>query len=105
MNLTDKGCPLISIFLKNYPGYFEVDFKSNKLTSNGFLKLCEAFRNKKDLQILSLNNNYLGQDTRGLEGLYTLLVSQNLNIKEVNLRNNEINDEGAKIIASIIKDS
>lgn len=60
MYITDEGCPLVANFLQNYPNYNEVDLKSNKLTPNGLLKLCKAFRVMKNLQILSLSNNYIG---------------------------------------------
>lgn len=105
MYIENEGCQLVSTFLKSYPHYAEVDLKSNKITSNGLLKLCEAFQNMNNLKVLSLNNNYLGTDNRGMEGLYSLLVSMNSSLEELNLRNNQINDGSVKVIADFIKDS
>jgi len=72
MNIADDGCHIVSKFLKKHANFHHIDLKSNKITSSGLNKLCGAFRYMKDLKILSLNSNYLGQDSFGLEPLYTL---------------------------------
>ena len=103
--ITDEGCPLVANFLKTHSHFQEVDLKSNKITPNGFLKLCEGLREMKRLSVLAVNNNYLGQDNRGLEGLYSLMVNMDLQIKELYLRNNEINDDNLKPLLAILQES
>jgi Leucine-rich repeat (LRR) protein len=103
--ITDEGCPLVANFLKTNSGFREVDLKSNKITPNGFLKLCEAFRVMKNLRTLSLNNNYLGQDNRALEGLYSVMINLDTNIEELNLRNNDIGDENLSPLLALIAEA
>ena len=105
MLITDEGCATVTKFLKKNPHFEEVDLKSNKITPTGFLKLCNAFKHMKKLKVLSLNSNYLGEDPRAMEGLYTLLVNANSTIQVLNLKNNEIKVDSIKPIADFIKDS
>jgi Ran GTPase-activating protein (RanGAP) involved in mRNA processing and transport len=89
MNISDKGCKAVANFLSENSHFVVIDLKSNKISSSGLNKLCSSFRQMKNLKILSLNSNYLGQDTLGLESLYTLLQGK-CNIRQLNLRNNNL---------------
>jgi len=101
MNIEDEGCPIVANFLSEHPHFTSIDLKSNKITSSGLNKLCGSFRHMENLEILSLNSNYLGQDPFGLEGLYTLFQGK-CSIQQVNLRNNGLMDDSCKTLAAII---
>ncbi len=55
----------------------------------------------ENLEVLSLNSNYLGQDPFGLEGLYTLFQGK-CSITSVNLRNNGLMSDSCKPLSAII---
>ena len=51
---------MLSDYLSKFPHFSEINLQGNKITPNGFARICDALRHMNNLNTLKLNDNYLG---------------------------------------------
>ena len=73
---------------------------SNKITSEGAIKIPETIKVHKTLQELDIGNNNISDD--GAAAISNALKS-NISLQILNMSSNKITSEGAKFIAEAIK--
>uniref|UniRef100_A0A8C1US29 NACHT domain-containing protein n=1 Tax=Cyprinus carpio TaxID=7962 RepID=A0A8C1US29_CYPCA len=94
--LTDKGFSSLASALKSNPSSLkELDLSKNFPGSTGIMQLFTVLRQNTTLEKLCLDSCEITSDMCGLaaKGL-----SQSLNLKELNLSNNNLKDQGVRLL-------
>ena len=100
----DDGCSEVAKFLQENNNFEIIEIKGNNISGKGFAAICLALANSPSLKRLSAEWNIIGSDRQGLEALKRLLFTCRT-LTSVDLRNNKINFDGAKIISDIISNN
>lgn len=94
--LTDKGFSSLASALRSNPSSLkELDLSKNFPGSTGIMQLFTVLRQNTTLEKLCLDSCEITSDMCGLaaKGL-----SQSLNLKELNLSNNNLKDQGVRLL-------
>ena len=97
-DLQNGGENVIATTLRRCTNLTDIDLYGCNITDGQLLPIVEAVRGHRSLKILDLNNNRIGN--AGCETIATLIRDHNSNINHVDLGNNDINIEGASILAN-----
>ena len=98
-NLTDKGIGMLAEGIAANVGIDEIQFTHNDLSRANGIKFMESLANLPNLKKLCLNSCNLHVPC--LESLKAAL-DRNTELQELNLYSNEIDAEGAQIIAQTL---
>ena len=97
-NLENGGDHILNSTLRRCINIEGIALPSNGLTDEQILPIVEGIRGHHQLQMLNLHENRIGRD--GCEVLATLLKDPNCNVQHLCLYSNQIDNNGAAIIAN-----
>eukprot|EP00929_Paragymnodinium_shiwhaense_P045436 TRINITY_DN23214_c0_g1_i1.p1 TRINITY_DN23214_c0_g1~~TRINITY_DN23214_c0_g1_i1.p1 ORF type:complete len:422 (+),score=109.80 TRINITY_DN23214_c0_g1_i1:88-1353(+) len=100
-SISDEGVAEVSKFVRDNPFVKYLDLRGNNLQAKGAMALANGVKLNRSLKSLNLKWNAIGRDPSGIQALCNALAS-NLNISHVDLRNNRVNNVGAKYIGQML---
>jgi len=100
----DEGAYEAAKFLKNNRDYISIQLRGNNISAAGFEAICQALKVATRLETITAEWNNIGSDISGLVALHELLKN-NMTIENIDLKNNRLGPNSARIIADIIRDS
>ncbi|KAL4470958.1 hypothetical protein ABPG72_013545 [Tetrahymena utriculariae] len=101
--LNEQNCQIVAEFFSKFNRFQTIELKGNNITPTGFAIICKALQGNQNLKELHLEWNQIGQDSQeGLQALLNLLDYCS-NITHIDLKNNNINSDGAYIISKILE--
>lgn len=100
-SISDDGCAEVSKFIRDNPFVKYLDLRGNNIQAKGALALANGIKLNRSLRSLNLKWNAIGRDPTGVSGLCDVLKS-NLTIGHIDLRNNRVNNVGAKHIGQML---
>jgi hypothetical protein len=101
-SISDEGVAETAKFIRDNPFVKYLDLRGNNIQAKGAIALANGIKLNRSLRSLNLKWNSIGRDPSGISALADALKS-NLTIGHVDLRNNRINNVGAKHIAEMLK--
>lgn len=101
-SISDDGVAETAKFVRDNPFVKYLDLRGNNIQAKGAIALANGIKLNRSLRSLNLKWNAIGRDPSGVGALCDALKS-NLTIGHVDLRNNRINNIGAKHIAEMLK--
>jgi len=101
-SISDDGVAETAKFVRDNPFVKYLDLRGNNIQAKGATALANGVKLNRSLRSLNLKWNAIGRDPSGVGALCDALKS-NLTIGHVDLRNNRINNIGAKYIAEMLK--
>jgi len=101
-SISDDGVAETAKFVRDNPFVKYLDLRGNNIQAKGAIALANGIKLNRSLRSLNLKWNAIGRDPSGVSALCDALKS-NLTIGHVDLRNNRINNIGAKHIAEMLK--
>jgi hypothetical protein len=101
-SISDEGVGEIAKFVRDNPFVKYLDLRGNNIQAKGAIALANGIKLNRSLRSLNLKWNSVGKDATGVSALSDALKS-NLTIGHVDLRNNRINNIGAKHIGDMLK--
>lgn len=101
-SISDDGVAETAKFVRDNPFVKYLDLRGNNIQAKGAISLANGIKLNRSLRSLNLKWNSIGRDPSGVSALCDALKS-NLTIGHVDLRNNRINNIGAKHIAEMLK--
>lgn len=103
-SISDEGVAEVAKFVRDNPFVKYLDLRGNNLQAKGATALSNAIKLNRSLKSLNLKWNAVGRDPSGVEALCRALKS-NLNITHLDLRNNRVNNVGAKYIGQMLTEN
>lgn len=100
-SISDEGIVEVSKFLRDNPFVKYLDLRGNNIQAKGAMALANGIKINRSLRSLNLKWNAIGKDPSGLNALCDVLKS-NLTVGHVDLRNNRVNNVGAKYIGEML---
>lgn len=100
-SISDEGIVEVSKFLRDNPFVKYLDLRGNNIQAKGAMALANGIKINRSLRSLNLKWNAIGKDPSGMQALCDVLKS-NLTIGHVDLRNNRINNVGAKYLGEML---
>jgi len=101
----DEGAYEVAKFLKKTNNHFySLQLRGNNISAAGFEVICEALKGADRLNSITAEWNNIGSDISGLVALHGL-VKGNHTLETVDLKNNRLGQNCARIVADIIRDS
>lgn len=91
----------VAKFVRDNPFVKYLDLRGNNLQAKGAVALANGIKLNRSLRSLNLKWNAVGRDPAGITALCDVLKS-NLTIGHVDLRNNRINNVGAKSVGEML---
>merc|ERR1719473_151463 len=101
-SIGDEGVAEVAKFVRDNSFVKYLDLRGNNIQAKGAIALANGIKLNRSLRSLNLKWNAIGKDPTGVSALCDALKS-NLTIGHVDLRNNRINNIGAKHIAEMLK--
>lgn len=101
-SISDDGVAETAKFVRDNPFVKYLDLRGNNIQAKGAIALANGIKLNRSLRSLNLKWNSIGRDPSGVGALADALKS-NLTIGHVDLRNNRINNIGAKHVAEMLK--
>lgn len=101
-SLSNEGLVEVSKFVRDNPFVKYLDLRGNNIQAAGATALANGIKLNRSLRSLNLKWNTIGKDPSGVIALCEVLKS-NLTISHVDLRNNRVNNVGAKAIAEMLR--
>lgn len=101
-SISDDGVAETAKFVRDNAFVKYLDLRGNNIQAKGAIALANGVKLNRSLRSLNLKWNAIGRDPTGVSALCDALKS-NLTIGHVDLRNNRINNIGAKHIAEMLK--
>mmetsp|Transcript_25950 Transcript_25950/g.56354 ORF Transcript_25950/g.56354 Transcript_25950/m.56354 type:complete len:442 (+) Transcript_25950:38-1363(+) len=101
-SIADEGTVEVAKFVRDNPFVKYLDLRGNNIQAKGITALANGIKLNRSLRSLNLKWNAIGRDPVGVSALADVLKS-NLTIGHVDLRNNRINNLGAKSIGEMLK--
>eukprot|EP00440_Ansanella_granifera_P002906 gb/GFBE01003173.1/.p1 GENE.gb/GFBE01003173.1/~~gb/GFBE01003173.1/.p1 ORF type:complete len:434 (+),score=139.52 gb/GFBE01003173.1/:1-1302(+) len=100
-SISDDGIVEVSKFIRDNPFVKYLDLRGNNIQAKGAMALSNGIKINRSLRSLNLKWNAIGRDPSGVSALCDVLKS-NLTIGHVDMRNNRINNVGAKYIGEML---
>lgn len=100
-SISDEGVMEVSKFIRDNPFVKYLDLRGNNIQAKGIMALANGVKINRSLRSLNLKWNAIGKDPSGVGALCDVLKS-NLTIGHVDLRNNRINNVGARYIGEML---
>mmetsp|Transcript_62651 Transcript_62651/g.141349 ORF Transcript_62651/g.141349 Transcript_62651/m.141349 type:complete len:434 (-) Transcript_62651:94-1395(-) len=100
-SISDEGITEVSKFIRDNPFVKYLDLRGNNIKAKGTMILANGVKINRSLRSLNLKWNSIGRDPSGVQALCDVLKF-NLTIGHVDLRNNRINNVGAKCIGEML---
>jgi len=100
----DEGAYEVARFLKYNKDFVSLHLRGNNISAAGFETVCQALKGATRIKTINAEWNNIGSDISGLVALHQLL-KVNTTIEIVDLKNNRLTANCARIIADIIRDS
>lgn len=101
-SLTEEGIAEVSKLIRDSPFVKYLDLRGNNVQAKGATILANGLRLNRSLRSLNLKWNAIGKDPAGISAMCDMLKT-NLTIGHVDLRNNRVNNVGAKIIGEMLR--
>jgi hypothetical protein len=101
-SISDDGVAETAKFVRDNPFVKYLDLRGNNIQAKGAIALANGIKLNRSLRSVNLKWNSVGRDPSGVSALCDALKS-NLTIGHVDVRNNRINNIGAKHIAEMLK--
>jgi len=101
-SISDDGVSETAKFIRDNPFVKYLDLRGNNIQAKGAIALANGIKLNRSLRSLNLKWNSIGRDPSGVSALCDALKS-NLTIGHVDVRNNRINNIGAKHLAEMLK--
>jgi len=100
-SISDEGITEVSKFVRDNPFVKYLDLRGNNIQAKGAMILANGIKINRSLRSLNLKWNAVGRDPSGVQALCDVLKF-NLTRGHVDLRNNRINNVGAKAIGEML---
>lgn len=100
-SISDDGIMEVSKFIRDNPFVKYLDLRGNNIQAKGAMALANGVKINRSLRSLNLKWNAIGRDPSGVAALCDVLKS-NLTIGHLDLRNNRVNNVGAKYIGEML---
>jgi len=100
-SISDDGVAEVAKFIRDNPFVKYLDLRGNNIQAKGATFLANGVKLNRSLRSLNLKWNAIGKDPSGVSALCDALKS-NLTVGHVDLRNNRINNVGAKHIGQML---
>eukprot|EP00930_Biecheleria_cincta_P047034 TRINITY_DN32535_c0_g1_i1.p1 TRINITY_DN32535_c0_g1~~TRINITY_DN32535_c0_g1_i1.p1 ORF type:complete len:427 (+),score=89.06 TRINITY_DN32535_c0_g1_i1:110-1390(+) len=100
-SISDEGVVEVSKFIRDNPFVKYLDLRGNNINAKGAMSISNGVKINRSLRSLNLKWNAIGRDPSGVKALCDVLKS-NLTIAHVDLRNNRVNNVGAKYIGEML---
>eukprot|EP00931_Biecheleriopsis_adriatica_P119757 TRINITY_DN94952_c0_g1_i1.p1 TRINITY_DN94952_c0_g1~~TRINITY_DN94952_c0_g1_i1.p1 ORF type:complete len:468 (+),score=130.28 TRINITY_DN94952_c0_g1_i1:79-1404(+) len=100
-SISDEGIVEVSKFVRDNPFVKYLDLRGNNIQAKGAMALSNGIKINRSLRSLNLKWNAIGRDPSGISAICDVLKS-NLTIGHVDMRNNRINNVGAKYIGEML---
>lgn len=100
-SIADDGCREVAKFIRDNPFVKYLDLRGNNLQAAGAQALANGIKLNRSLRSLNLKWNAIGKDPAGIIALCDVLKS-NLTIGHLDLRNNRVNNVGAKAVGQML---
>jgi len=100
----DEGAYEAARFLKNNKDYISLQLRGNNISAAGFEAICQALKSSSRIETITAEWNNIGSDISGLVALHELLKYSNT-VENIDLKNNRLGPNSARIIADIIRDT
>lgn len=100
-SISDDGITEVSKFIRDNSFVKYLDLRGNNIQARGAMILANGIKINRSLRSLNLKWNAIGRDPSGVQALCDVLKF-NLTIGHVDLRNNRINNVGAKAIGEML---
>lgn len=101
-SISDDGVAETAKFVRDNPFVKYLDLRGNNIQAKGAIALANGIKLNRSLRSLNLKWNSIGRDPSGVSALCDALKS-NLTIGHVDLRNNRMNNIGAKHVGEMLK--
>jgi len=100
-SISDEGIAEVARFVRDNVFVKYLDLRGNNIQAKGAVALANGIKLNRSLRSLNLKWNSVGRDATGIQALCDALKS-NLTIGHVDLRNNRINNVGAKYLGEML---
>mmetsp|Transcript_33638 Transcript_33638/g.106819 ORF Transcript_33638/g.106819 Transcript_33638/m.106819 type:complete len:438 (+) Transcript_33638:103-1416(+) len=100
-SISDEGITEVAKFIRDNAFIKYLDLRGNNIQAKGAMILANGIKINRSLRSLNLKWNSIGRDPSGVQALCDVLKF-NLTIGHVDLRNNRINNVGAKCIGEML---
>eukprot|EP00747_Dinoflagellata_sp_TGD_P163964 gnl/TRDRNA2_/TRDRNA2_183248_c0_seq1.p1 gnl/TRDRNA2_/TRDRNA2_183248_c0~~gnl/TRDRNA2_/TRDRNA2_183248_c0_seq1.p1 ORF type:complete len:432 (+),score=111.90 gnl/TRDRNA2_/TRDRNA2_183248_c0_seq1:75-1370(+) len=100
-SVSDEGVSEVARFVRDNVFVKYLDLRGNNIQAKGAVALATGIKVNRSLRSLNLKWNSIGRDPTGIQALSEAL-SSNLTIGHVDLRNNRINNVGAKYVGEML---
>uniref|UniRef100_A0A7S1ADD5 Uncharacterized protein n=1 Tax=Noctiluca scintillans TaxID=2966 RepID=A0A7S1ADD5_NOCSC len=100
-SISDDGIAEVARFVRDNVFIKYLDLRGNNIQAKGAQALANGMKLNRSLRSLNLKWNVIGRDPSGVQALCDALKS-NLTVGHVDLRNNRINNIGAKYIGEML---
>lgn len=100
-SISDEGIAEVARFVRDNVFIKYLDLRGNNIQAKGAQALANGMKLNRSLRSLNLKWNVIGRDPSGVRALCDALKS-NLTVGHVDLRNNRINNIGAKYIGEML---
>ncbi|CAE8593892.1 unnamed protein product [Polarella glacialis] len=100
-SINDDGIMEVSKFIRDNPFVKYLDLRGNNIQAKGAMALANGIKINRSLRSLNLKWNAIGRDPSGVSAVCDVLKS-NLTIGHVDLRNNRVNNVGAKYVGEML---
>ena len=101
--LGDNCISILIEFLKDHFNFSTIDLSDSSIGTKHFALICKEIKHFPKLLSIKARGNLLGKDNLGLRALADLLVAVP-EIKEIDLRNNQIGKRSGRVLAKIIQE-
>jgi len=101
-SISDDGMGEVAKFVRDSPFVKHLDLRGNNIQAKGAQALANGVKLNRSLRSLNLKWNSIGKDPSGISSLCDSLKS-NLTIGHVDLRNNRVNNMGAKLVGDLLR--
>merc|ERR1719341_1716110 len=101
-SIGDQGTMEVAKFVRDNPFVKYLDLRGNNIQAGGATALANGIKLNRSLRSLNLKWNAIGRDPSGIAALCVALKT-NLTIGHVDLRNNRINNAGARSVAEMLE--
>jgi len=100
-SIGDDGAGEVARFIRDNVFIKYLDLRGNNIQATGAATLANGIKLNRSLRSLNLKWNSIGKDCTGVQALCDVLKS-NMTISHVDLRNNRINNVGAKYVGELL---
>lgn len=97
----DDGIGEVARFLRDNAFVKYLDLRGNNIQAKGAVVLANGVKLNRSLRSLNLKWNCVGKDSTGVQAMCDVLKS-NMTISHLDLRNNRVNNVGAKYIGEML---